>query len=129
GLAAARLDHAHPAEFVLDHTRHRHRVLLRCAGPGGRPPGTPRCASRPAVVLAVTPPLTGPRGPGRWAVGPAVRPLSLTCRRYPVHHRSPSRRPGSLGGRTCGPSSVRHPLLSFAPRSHDRGNTLRRPSK
>ena len=24
-----------------------------CAGPGGRPPGTPRCASRPAAVLAV----------------------------------------------------------------------------
>ena len=40
---------------------HRAGGPVRCAGPGGRPPGTPRCAPRPATVLRRH---TG-RSPGR----------------------------------------------------------------
>jgi AraC family transcriptional regulator of adaptative response / DNA-3-methyladenine glycosylase II len=39
---------------------------LRGVGPGGRPPGTPRCASRPRGGTSPTHrPLTGPKGPVR----------------------------------------------------------------
>ena len=70
------------------------RGLLRGPGarlcwPGGRPPGTPRCAPRPVAVLAVVSParrgLKGPRGAGHGGLTPAS--LAVRCGSGPAFRR------------------------------------------
>ena len=52
--------HPRPAPAPGRHPQAPGRRLARGASPGGRPPGTPRCAPRPAAALAV--PSRGRRG-------------------------------------------------------------------
>ena len=73
-----------------------HKARTRCASPGGRPPGTPRCAPRPAAVLADTPATRRAQGPdslGRYE-RLAVPPLRFANRggNSPAHRRSPVRK-------------------------------------
>ena len=65
----------------------------RAASPGGRPPGTPRCAPRPAAVPAVVSPGRrgcAPRGPGDCGLRRRIR------RTVPIGRGSPRACPAEL---------------------------------